>query len=385
MPTAVGIGDRRAHHLHFLAFREDDPLRLAANALDDALQRRGDRVAPRRKLLPIGLEVLDRLAGDAGLHSCLCDGHRDRRDEARIEGDGNDILRPEARPVALIGSGDVVRNVFLGEIGERFRRGDLHRVVDGRGAHVERAAEDIGKAENVVDLVRIVRAAGRDDRVVADQGHFFGRDFRIGIGHGEDDRPCAHGADHVRGKRALGRKAEEHVGAVKSLGERPAVGLDRMRRLPLVHAVGTALVDDPLGIAEDDVFRVEAHRLDELDAGDRRRARAVADELGRLEVAAGQGQRVDEACRGDDRGAVLVVMEDGNVHDFAQPLLDDEAVRGLDVLEIDSAEGRAEKADAVDEFVDVFGIHLEVDRIDVGEALEEDGLALHDGLRGECA
>jgi hypothetical protein len=39
--------------------------------------------------------------------------------------------------------------------------------------------------------------------------------------------------------------------------------------------------------------------------------------------------------------------------------------------------------DAVDELVDVAGVDLEVDRVDVGEALEEDGLALHHGLGGE--
>ena len=36
--------------------------------------------------------------------------------------------------------------------------GELHLVVDVAGAHVERAAENVGKAEDVVDLVRVVRA-----------------------------------------------------------------------------------------------------------------------------------------------------------------------------------------------------------------------------------
>ena len=64
--------------------------------------------------------------------------------------------------------------------------------------------------------------------------------------------------------------------------------------------------------------------------------------LRRLHVAAGEVQRVDQAGGGDDRGAVLVVVEDRDVHQLAQALLDDEAVRRLDVLEIDAAEGRAE-------------------------------------------
>ena len=40
----------------------------------------------------------------------------------------------------------------------------------------------------------------------------------------------------------------------------------------------------------------------------------------------------------DDGGAMLVVMEHRNVHQLAQPLLDDEAVGRLDVFQIDAAE-----------------------------------------------
>ena len=82
-------------------------------------------------------------------------------------------------------------------------------------------------------------------------------------------------------------------------------------------------------------------RLDEFDAGDCRGTRAIADDLRRLQVALRQVKRIDEAGRGDDGGAVLVVVEDGYVHHLAQPLLDDEAVRRLDVFQIDAAEGWA--------------------------------------------
>ncbi len=78
-------------------------------------------------------------------------------------------------------------------------------------------------------------------------------------------------------------------------------------------------------------------------------------------------------------------MEDRDVHQFAQPLFDDEALRRLDVLEVDAAEGGAEKAHAVDELVGVLGVDLEVDAIDVGEALEQHRLAFHHRLGGERA
>ena len=44
-----------------------------------------------------------------------------------------------------------------------------------------------------------------------------------------------------------------------------------------------------------------------------------------------------------------------------------------------------EIAHAVDELVDVLGVDLEVDGIDVGEALEQDRLAFHHRLGGQRA
>ena len=148
------IGDGGAHDLLLLALGEDDALGLAAHAVVDALQRRGDRVAAGRELLRVFLQVGDRLAGDARLHRGLGDGERDRRDQPGVEGHRDDVLRAEFRAVALVGGGDVVGHVLAGEGGERFGRGDLHGVVDGGGADIERAAEDVGEAEHVVDLVR---------------------------------------------------------------------------------------------------------------------------------------------------------------------------------------------------------------------------------------
>ena len=130
---------------------------------------------------------------------------------------------------------------------------------------------------------------------------------------------------------------------------------------------------------------MQAERLEQLGAGDAARARAVHDKLGLLDVAAGQMQRVDQARRRDDRGAVLVVVEHRDVEQLLQPLLDDEALRRLDVFEVDAAPALAEIADRVDELVRVLGVHFEIDRVDVGEALEQHRLAFHHGLGGERA
>jgi len=145
------------------------------------------------------------------------------------------------------------------------------------------------------------------------------------------------------------------------------------------------LVDDAFGVAEHDVRALHAHDFQELDAGDRGGAGAIDHELGRVQGAAREMQRVDQAGGGDDRGAVLVVVEHGDVEEFAQALLDHEAFRRLDVFEVDPAKGLAEEPHAVDELVYVLGVDFEVDAVDVGEALEQHRLAFHHRLGAECA
>ena len=104
-----------------------------------------------------------------------------------------------------------------------------------------------------------------------------------------------------------------------------------------------------------------------------------------MELAAGEVKRVDQTGRGNDCRAVLVVVEHWNVEELAQPLFDDEAFRRLDVLQIDPAEGRVQKAHAIDELVDVAGVDLEIDRVDIGKAFEQRAFALHDGLGSQRA
>ena len=87
----------------------------------------------------------------------------------------------------------------------------------------------------------------------------------------------------------------------------------------------------------------------------------------------------------DDRGAVLVVVEDRDLHALAQLALDVEALRRLDVLEVDAAEGRLERGDDVDQLVRVVLVDLDVEHVDAGELLEQHALAFHHRLGGERA
>ena len=64
-------------------------------------------------------------------------------------------------------------------------------------------------------------------------------------------------------------------------------------------------------------------------------------------------QRVLERGQRDDGGAVLVVVEHRDVEQLLEALLDLEARRRGDVLEVDAAEGRGDAHDGLDDLVGV--------------------------------
>ncbi|GAA2780562.1 hypothetical protein GCM10020219_060120 [Nonomuraea dietziae] len=111
-------------------------------------------------------------------------------------------------------------------------------------------------------------------------------------------------------------------------------------------------------------------------AGARHRDADVLDAL--VDHAQGVGQGGEHA----DRGAVLVVVEDGDVEQVSEPGLDLEAARRGDVLQVDAAEAGRDGADDGDDLVDVLGVEADGPRVDAGEALEQRRLALHDRQRG---
>src|SRR5690606_35074344 len=87
----------------------------------------------------------------------------------------------------------------------------------------------------------------------------------------------------------------------------------------------------------------------------------------------------ESGCHADGR-AMLVVVEDGNVHAFPQGALDVEAFRRLDVFEVNAPEGRLQPGNDFYQFLWILLIDFDIEDINAGELLEQYRLALHDGL-----
>ena len=299
-------------------------------------------------------------------------------DQARIKRRRDDIFRAEVAGLAPVSGGHFIRHRHACQRCDGIGGGQLHLLVYGGCPHVQRAPEQIGEAQHVVDLIGIIAAAGGNDGIAAHLVHFFRGDFRIGVGHRKDDGIGGHAGHHLGAHGTLLAQAHEHVRAHHRLFQGARWRIGGMRRFPLVHALFAALVDHARRVTHDDML--DAIELDQLGAGNRRGPGAVHHHLHIGRVAPGQMHCVDQASRGHDGGAVLIIVKDRNIHPFLQRGFDDEAFRRLDILKVDAAERRLQQFHAGDELVDVLGVHFQIDAVDIGKALEQHRLAFHHRL-----
>ena len=378
----------RVEHARVFAFGVDHALVLGGNALG----RREHRLHQHPRLVhesvqarDIGIEILDRLGRHAGRHRRLRHRRRDLDDQARVERLRNDVLGTEAQLLAAVGAGDDVARFGFGELGDRLHAGELHLLVDRGRADIERAAEDEGKAQHVVDLVREVRTPGGDDAVGAHRLGIGRKNLRIGVGEGENQRFFGHLRHHLGLEHAGGGQAEEDIGALDDVAQGACRGPLRVARLGRLHVGLAAFIDHALRIAHGDVLALETDAHHQVEAGDRRRAGTRAHQLDLADVLADHLQAVDQAGGGNDRGAVLVIVEDRNLHPLAQFLLDVEALGRLDVLEVDAAQRGLQRRDDVDQLVRVVLGQFDVEDVDAGELLEQAALAFHHRLGGQRA
>ncbi len=185
------------------------------------------------------------------------------------------------------------------------------------------------------------------------------------------------------GDEVRARHPDEHVRAVHRVGEGPDTPLFvGVRRQPATRVVKARVVlgDDAVSIDPDDV----ADTLCEQELADRhaRGAHTQHDDADVLHLLSDDAQRVEQRGVDDGRRAVLIVVKDRYVEQFTQARLDLETARRGDVLQIDAAVHRSDALDDPNDLVDVLGVEAHRPRVDVGEALEQQCLALHDGKRG---
>ena len=246
-------------------------------------------------------------------------------------------------------------------------------------------AEDEREAQDVVDLVGVVRAPGGDDGVRAHRAREVGGDLRLRVGQRQDERVRPHLAQPFGLQHARRGQPQEHVGARQCLGQGAHLGGLRIAGHVGLHVRIAPGMHHALDVGQRHVLRAQAHRHQQVDAGECRGARAGGHQPHVGQALVLQLEPVGDGGGAHDGGAVLVVVEHRDAHAGTQLALDAEAFRCLDVFQVDGAEGRLQGGHDVDEAVRVGGVDLQVEHVDVGELLEQDPLALHHRLGRERA
>ena len=219
----------------------------------------------------VGVHVGNR----AQCHAAVCRrlGHRwrDLHHQARVKRLGNQVLRPESQLFAGIGGSHHLALLGLGQLGDGVHRRDFHLDRDGRGAGIQGATENIGKTQDVVDLVRVVGAAGGHHGVTAHCLDVFRGDFGIWVGQGKNDGVRCHLLNHGRFEHTTGGQPEKNVGVRNDVTQGSRFGFLGKDDFVLVHQLGTALVHHPCQVGDKNILARYAQLDQEAQAGQRRR------------------------------------------------------------------------------------------------------------------
>ena len=303
---------------------------------------------------------------------------------------GRDRARDAGRHAPVEDAGDdvVEGELVLGDrLGDRERGRELHLGRDRPRSNVESAAEDPGECKHVVDLVRIVGAAGRDHG--CDLLDLFRLHLGARVRERKHDRGVRHPRDAGGCHRAGNGNADEDVGAGEHLVCATTLAC-RIRQLGvftlgLVQA-GPSPVERSAFVAPDD--RARTGREQDLRDGGAGRAAAGGDDPHVFDLLVDDAERVDQRGQDHDGGSVLVVVEDRDVQLAAQALFDLEAAGRRDVLEVDAAEAGGDRLHDGHDLVDVLRRETDREGVDAAELLEEHRLSLHHrqcGLRPDVA
>ena len=247
------------HHLHcaqdtfFFTFGVDDPLsgiRRFFRCLEDRTHEGAAVVDELLELFSIGIHVRDRTRCHTGGLSRTRNRSGDLDHQARIKWLRNNIFRAKRQISHAIGRCHDIGLLGLCQFRNRVHGRHFHFACDGCRTRVQRATENIGEAQYVVDLIRIVRTTCRDNGIVAHSTDFFRQNFWRWVGQRHDQWTWCHffaGAD----PKALGHKClAVNLSDLAAMGAQP-IGFTLAFALPEANEAWlAAFAQGLLGLAD---------------------------------------------------------------------------------------------------------------------------------------
>src|SRR6185437_9789812 len=104
---------RGADDLGLVPFGEDDPFGISLRAVDETADDSARAAKPAFELIPVLVEI-DELVGCSAGDRGPRDRRRDPQQHARVEREGNQIVRPEVHRLQAVQPRNALGDVFLG-------------------------------------------------------------------------------------------------------------------------------------------------------------------------------------------------------------------------------------------------------------------------------
>ena len=368
------------HHRRVTALGEHYALRMQTGCVVEVARELCLLTQQLHKILLVGVPVGDGLACYSTLYCSLGNSRTHLCDKTRVDGFRDEVFRTEREVVNMIYLVHDIGHGLLCEVGNGMNGSELHFFVDATSVNVEGATEDVRETDYVVNLIGIVASACRHEHVgaachcvlVANLGH--------GVGKGEHDWLVCHRADHILREHVALRESDEHVGALHSFLKGVYIGALCGEQGFLRSEVLTVDGDNTLRVEHHDILYFCAKRYVQLSAADGSCSCSVYNNLYVGDVLAGYLKRILQAGCRDDGCAVLVVVHHGDVEGLLQTLFDVEALRSLNVLKVDAAEGRRNLLYCLAELLRIFFGNLDVEHINATIYLKEQAFAFHNWL-----
>ena len=261
----------------------------------------------------------------------------------------------------------------------------LHFLVDGLGVNIQSTTEDVWETDYVVNLVWIVSTSGRHQYVRAGSHSVLVTDLRHRIGQSKDYGVLSHRLNHILRQHVTLRQSYKYVGILHGFGQSVDVSATCSKELLLLVQVGALCRDYALRVKHHDVLLLCADGHIQFCTTDGSGSCAVYYYLYLLDILADHLHGVLQSGSADDSGTVLVVVHYGDVESLLQSVLDIEALRRLDVLQVDTAECWGDALHSLAELLGILFGHLDIKHVDTAIYLKQQSFTLHYWLSAQRA
>ena len=246
--------DRGTQHVGMVGLCKNDSLaRRILSLFIDMTQHLVIVAHKYAQLVLVGFPIGDRMPGNARVHSSSCYGRCYGNEQARVERFGYNVVGAEFDAIQPVSGVYYIGNRLFGQRCDGIYGRQFHLFIYSGSPGVEGAPEDVWKSYHVIDLVRIIGAAGGKYQVGTRSLGFLIRYLGIGICQGKDNRTLVHRLYHL-GRQHIGdRQPQEYIGSNHSLGQRRYVAVCGKFGFCSIQ-VGPALGNDTLAVYHDNIF-----------------------------------------------------------------------------------------------------------------------------------